>query len=449
MAGKISCRMTVTDQSGFISFSDVSHYTGSTPLRKTIGFKKLCYGEFMSARSCSSYEDFGCMSPYAYIYPRGHMVIRCSANTSSSEAKKCIRNSEDPSRDHFEGGQDKGFTCHAGLGLAEACRFVYNDAKYVNERARNDIILLSRGITRLNDRARQDAAVLGLGFLKLDARAREDTGKIDIGVKEKAARLKHLATILKDRAKSDLKRAADQHWSDGALEADLRRADFIFRRRAMEDAYMALKVEDVLLFFQHRCGFIRNIHDMMANKLYQFPSNERSFSLKDRMGFITLEKNGKALDLFADEVTTDRMQAIQEAYWTMASALSEADGIDYTDPEELELLVATLIDLDAMDGKSSVSLLAECSSSPDVNTRKALANALATAPSMWILGNAGMGALQRLAQDINPAVAAAASKAINELRQQWKLEEGDSLRFVMNELSQEENGEDDDDVQEN
>lgn len=25
----------------------------------------------------------------------------------------------------------------------------------------------------------------------------------------------------------------------------------------------------------------------------------------------------------------------QEAYWSMASALSEADGIDYTDPEEV------------------------------------------------------------------------------------------------------------------
>ncbi|KAG6510874.1 hypothetical protein ZIOFF_028919 [Zingiber officinale] len=61
----------------------------------------------------------------------------------------------------------------------------------------------------------------------------------------------------------------------------------------MEDVYMTLK-------------FIRNIHDMMANKFYQFPSNERSFSLKDKMGFITLKKNGKALDLFADEVTTDR-----------------------------------------------------------------------------------------------------------------------------------------------
>lgn len=37
--------------------------------------------------------------------------------------------------------------------------------------------------------------------------------------------------------------------------------------------------------------------------------------------------------------------------------------------EQLELLVAALIDFDAMDGKSSVSLLVECSSSPDVSTR--------------------------------------------------------------------------------
>lgn len=37
--------------------------------------------------------------------------------------------------------------------------------------------------------------------------------------------------------------------------------------------------------------------------------------------------------------------------------------------EQLELLVATLIDFDAMDSKSSVSLLAECSSSPNVDTR--------------------------------------------------------------------------------
>ncbi|RYQ99656.1 hypothetical protein Ahy_B07g087622 isoform C [Arachis hypogaea] len=66
-------------------------------------------------------------------------------------------------------------------------------------------------------------------------------------------------------------------------------------------------------------------------------------------------------------------------------------------------------------------------------SRRALANALAAAPSMWTLGNAGMGALQRLAEDSNPAIAAAASKAIYELKKQWEIEEGDSWRFMMDE----------------
>ena len=33
---------------------------------------------------------------------------------------------------------------HSNQGLAVACKFVYNDAKFVNERARNDMVLLSR-----------------------------------------------------------------------------------------------------------------------------------------------------------------------------------------------------------------------------------------------------------------------------------------------------------------
>ncbi|TQD71305.1 hypothetical protein C1H46_043161 [Malus baccata] len=277
------------------------------------------------------------------------------------------------------------------------------------------------GIMRLDARVRQDVAILGSGFLKLDARAREDTEKIDRNVKKKAELLHHIAMILKDKAESRLKTAADKHWSDGALEADLRRADLRAKQRAMEDALMALE-------------FVKNIHDRMVNKMYNFPlqSENGVISENDILGRIMLEKNGKSLDFPPGEVSTDRITAIQEAYWSMASALFEADGIDYTDPEELELLIATLIDLDAMDGKSSVSLLAECSSSPDVNTRKAVANALAAAPSMWTLGNAGMGALQRLAEDSNPAIAAAASKAIFELKKQWEIEEGDSWRFTMN-----------------
>lgn len=39
---------------------------------------------------------------------------------------------------------------------------------------------------------------------------------------------------------------------------------------------------------------------------------------------------------------------------------------------------------------------------------------------------------QRLAEDSNPAIAVAASKAIYELKKQWEIEEGDSWRFTMN-----------------
>lgn len=52
-----------------------------------------------------------------------------------------------------------------------------------------------------------------------------------------------------------------------------------------------------------------------------------------------------------------------------------------------------------------------------------------------------MFGLQRLAQDSNYTVAMAASRAIDELKKQWELEEGDSLRFVMNQsLASEESG---------
>ncbi|XP_024973701.1 senescence-associated protein SPA15, chloroplastic isoform X1 [Cynara cardunculus var. scolymus] len=348
-----------------------------------------------------------------------------SRETQTAETKESVGHNEDCS-DNFsrtEGGDGQHFHPErigvTNRALAEACKFAYNDARYVNERAKSDLFLLSRGIRKLDARARQDVAILGSGFLMLDARAREDTEKIDNDVKKRAENLHHIALILHNKAQSKLKSVADRHWSDGALEADLRRADYIAKQRAMEDVLMALE-------------FIKDVHDMMISKMYELKNG--ALSSDDMAGQITLEKNGMVLDFFLGEVSTDRITAIQEAYRDMASALSEVDGIDYTDPEELELLVATLMDLDAMDGKGSVSLLAECSSSPDVNTRKALANALSVAPSMWTLGNAGMGALQRLAEDSNPTIAAAASKTISELKRQWEIEEGDNYRFMMNQI---------------
>ncbi|KAH0745222.1 hypothetical protein KY290_006976 [Solanum tuberosum] len=353
---------------------------------------------------------------------RGSPVLCRSTETRDTETE-CARNSGDYSNVSSVQENDQATTVGkvipSSQAIAEACKFAYNDAKFVNERAKNDIVLLSRQIMRMDARARQDVAFLGSEFLKLDARAREDTEKVDHDVKKRAERIHHVATILKNIAQTRLKKAADRHWSDGALEADLRRADFVAKQRAMEDSLMALE-------------FVKNIHDRMVSKMCKL---KRSSIDTEKTRHITLEKNGKTLEFLPGEVSSDRLTAIQEAYWDIASALSEADGIDYTDPEELELLVATLIDLDAMDGKSSVSLLAECSSSPDVNTRKALANALSAAPSMWSLGNAGMGALQRLAEDDNPAIAAAASKTILELKRQWEIGEGDSWRFMVDEVS--------------
>ncbi|KAI4339457.1 hypothetical protein MLD38_024400 [Melastoma candidum] len=352
--------------------------------------------------------------------------VVCFTGTDDVDTKECVRTGGDSCRTsrlpigHDIENEKERFS-HSRLGLAEACRYVQNDAKFMNERARNDIVLLSRGIMRLDARARQDVAILSSEFLKLDARAREDTGKIDRGMKKKAERLQHIVAIIKDEAGSRLKTVADKHWSDGALEADLRLADIRAKQRAMEDSLMALE-------------FIKSIHDMMVrkmNKLSPIRAGKDSISSPTVMGRIMLEKNGKTLDFLQGEMSADRVSAIQKAYWSMASALSEADGIDYTDPEELELVVTTLIDLDAMDGKDSVSLLEECSNSPDVSTRQALASALAAAPSMWTLGNAGMGALQRLAEDSNPSIARAATKAIYELKRQWEIEEGDSWRLTM------------------
>ncbi|XP_034706461.1 senescence-associated protein AAF, chlorolplastic isoform X1 [Vitis riparia] len=421
-------RTSISKSRGTISsFSKSIKHCGLHSKNQGVELRRQSSGHLLTARYRFSNKGFWhiCGKTGHYFSSRGSSVLCWLTGTHKTEAKQCVEHYSDCSdipSVQLEDEEDENLVMperiiHSNQGLAEACKFVYNDAKFVNERARNDMVLLSRGIMRLDARARQDVAILGSEFLKLDARAREDTEKIDHGVKKKAERLHHIATILKDKAQSRLKSAADKHWSDGALEADLRRADFCAKQRAMEDALMALE-------------FVKNIHDMMVSKMYKLKKGTPSSN--DTMGHIMLEKNGKTLDFFPGEVSTDRITAIQEVYLSMASALSEADGIDYTDPEELELLVTTLIDLDAMDGKSSVSLLAECSSSPDVNTRQALANALAAAPSMWTLGNAGMGALQRLAEDSNPAIAVAASKAIYELKKQWEIEEGDSWRFTMN-----------------
>ena len=53
--------------------------------------------------------------------------------------------------------------------------------------------------------------------------------------------------------------------------------------------------------------------------------------------------------------------------------------------------------------------------------------------------------MQRLAEDSNPTISVAASKAIYELKKQWEIEEGDSWRFMMNQKPTQVDDDDDDD----
>ncbi|KAK4278017.1 hypothetical protein QN277_015919 [Acacia crassicarpa] len=409
-ANKISGNSVLTHQTTFLRYHEKQNLSSS--MINIIQLSRNGVGHGLLAEGTTFFnEGFRCLygKPFRFISKKTFFLCK-SSRANNIEEKGCDTTSHDVA--DIAGSPTKakkGNHILSGQGLAGASRFAHEDAKFLNERARSDISSLSCGMMTLEARVRKDAAFLGTEFLKLDARAREDTRKVDRKVKEKAKLLHHLATIWKDKAQSRLKSAADEHWSDGALKVDLHLADLRAKHRAMVDTLMALE-------------FAKNIHDMMVNRMYEL--NKNSLPANNLGHCITHQKNKETIDLFTMDVSTDQTAAIQEAYWTMQSALSEDDGIDYTDPKELELLITALIDLDAMDGKQSVSLLAECASSPNVRTRQALVNALAKAPSTWALGNAGMGALQRLAEDSSPAISAEASRAIYELNKQWEIEEG-------------------------
>lgn len=300
-------------------------------------------------------------------------------------------------------------------GLKEAARHACNDARIVNACAREGFVLIAQGFERLDRRARRDVALLGSGFSKLDARAREDTLKLDNDARRNAALLQTIASYLKYDAAEQLKTAAEKHWSDGGLDADLRLADLRAKRRAMEDAYLALQL-------------VKSIRNGMLKRAYQRKISQKKRSISSKESIFNDRETLQPYESGSSS-TIERLTNLQDAFWDIASALAEVDGIDYSDPEELELIIATLLDMDAVDGASSATMLAECAKSPDVATRQALANALGNAPSLWALGNAGIGALQRLTKDVNPAIAAAASKALEELRKQWQIDSKDSLYF--------------------
>ncbi|XP_024520887.1 senescence-associated protein AAF, chlorolplastic isoform X2 [Selaginella moellendorffii] len=239
-------------------------------------------------------------------------------------------------------------------------------------------------------RARQDMALIGSTVTKLDARARERAHR-------KADRVNRIATKLKEIAGSELKVAATEHWNDGALDADLRLADLRARRRAMEDSFATVQA-------------VKSIHDAAVKVLL----------MKENAETTTLNPGTDETSRPVKKTTLDRVAEFEEAYVKMASLLAEVNVLDDSDPDELEYIIATLLDMDEVHGASGATLVTQTASSPDIATRRALVDALANAPSLLALGNAGISALQRLAEDENLEVSRAASKALDELQSEWK-----------------------------
>uniref|UniRef100_A0A7I4B197 Uncharacterized protein n=1 Tax=Physcomitrium patens TaxID=3218 RepID=A0A7I4B197_PHYPA len=215
-------------------------------------------------------------------------------------------------------------------GPAEAARCALNDAmlmctvaQNIDERARNDFLMLLREILRLDMRAREGVALLGSGFLKLDARAREDVEKLDTQARKDMMRFRHIALGLTETASMELSSAAEEHWNDGALDADLRLADLRARRRAMEDLYAALQA-------------VKSVHDALVRTLkIRSIKNSHLDVGNDGVKAGAIEYNeGFSSYLQNRDPMLDRSTPIQDAYWKMASALAEAEGMECTDPDE-------------------------------------------------------------------------------------------------------------------
>lgn len=320
----------------------------------------------------------------------------CLRNSSEAEQDVLGKSSDDVSgslREYGvvrESGEVSGRrTCKPCLlGLATAVKHFRNDAD-----------LLARQFSRLDMRARRDVALLGSRFLFLDARVREDAEFLDSRARHKVDRLRHVALVLEET----LSNAAERHWNDGRLEADLRLADLRARRRALEDAYVSVQAVGMVL---------RAVVDVLRLRVDDeeaLPPNvvrRRDLSGEEAQPWERLSSTGRLL-------------AVEEAYQAMLNAASNVDGTEMLDSEELEFIVAALVDLEEVGGANGASLVAEAVKSPDAETRRALVEGLATAPSLWTLGNAGIGALQRLTGDSNLAVSEAASKALQELEAQW------------------------------
>jgi hypothetical protein len=61
----------------------------------------------------------------------------------------------------------------------------------------------------------------------------------------------------------ELSIVAEEHWSDGALDADLRLVDLRTRRRVMEDVHVSLQVYCSTVAQSCHCNFMGTFHILL------------------------------------------------------------------------------------------------------------------------------------------------------------------------------------------
>jgi hypothetical protein len=79
--------------------------------------------------------------------------------------------------------------------------------------------------------------------------------KLDLKARKKIASLRRIAWGMKESACMELSVVAEEHWSDGALDADLRLVDLRTRRRVMEDVHVSLQVYCSTVAQSCHCNF--------------------------------------------------------------------------------------------------------------------------------------------------------------------------------------------------
>eukprot|EP00898_Chlorokybus_atmophyticus_P001166 jgi/Chlat1/204/Chrsp1S03120 len=289
------------------------------------------------------------------------------------------------------------------------------------QRVRSDAAILAKGVRGLDACIRAEYMHLASELLRLDHRAREDTLKVDARARHDTLRLRYIALGLTETAQLGLGQAAAEHWNNGALEADLRLADVRARRRAMEDAYTA--VQSIRQVHQAMVELVRVRAKSLVEELWRATATHAA---------IINSSQRPARPRVGEGVAAASPTDIESAWQHMLAAVSVADSYDASntsfDTEEIELVLAALMDLGAVDSARGAVLVSECAKSPDAVTRRVLAEALGSAPSPAVLGNIGVATLQRLAEDPDQLVSSTAAAALERFRQ-WYANPGDGLTF--------------------